>query len=125
MIHLAKHVHQRHLFYLALFYQAVKDFTAQASGLQETLYMAAMASASLVSGAAVRRFGRPILWLGAGMAVSATSASLLVGLTPQSSMRSWLPFTLGSALGAGACLQLPFMIVTSLLDGNERIMGSK
>ena len=121
---LAEYIYCRHLFYLALFYQAVKDFTAKSSGLQETMYMAAMVSASLASGAAVRCLGRPILWLAVGTTISATAASLLVGLTPHSSVRSWLPFTLGSALGVGASLQLSFAIVASLLEGNERIMGS-
>lgn len=124
IMNLAKSTRYRHLFYLALFYQAVKNFTAKAMGLQETMYMATMASSSLASGAAVRYFGRPLLWLGIGTAVSATAATLLIGLTPHSSMHSWLPFTLGSALGAGACLQLPFVIVASLFEGNERIMGS-
>ena len=86
--------------------------------------MAAMASGSLVSGVAVKHFGKPILWLGTGMAVSATAASLLIDLTPQSSMRHWMPFTLGSALGAGIGLQLPFGIVADLPEGNERITGS-
>lgn len=86
--------------------------------------MAAMASASLVSGAAARHFGGPILLLGVGTAVSAIAALLLVGLTPSSSIRSWLPFTLGSALGIGTSLQLPFSIVASLFRGKERINGS-
>lgn len=86
--------------------------------------MAAMASASLASGAAVRRFGRTNLWLGICTALFATAASPLVGLTPHRSMVSWLPFTLGSALGAGGSLQLPFGIVASSLEGDERIAGS-
>lgn len=121
---IVEYVHHRHLFYLALFYQAVKNFTAKASGLQETVYMAALASASLASGAAVRCFGRHILWLGVSTAVFATAALPLVGLTPHRSIVSWLPFTLGSALGAGGSLQLPFGIVASSLEGNERIAAS-
>lgn len=65
-----------------------------------------------------------ILWLGVSTAVLATAALPLVGLTPHRSIVSWLPFTLGSALGAGGSLQLPFGIVASSLEGNERIAAS-
>ena len=84
-----------------------------------------MTSASLISGAATRHFGRTRSWMAGGIAIFGTAASLLVGLSPHSTMQSWLPFTMGSAFGAGISLQLPFVIVTSELEDEYRVAGSK
>lgn len=83
-----------------------------------------MTSASLISGAATRHFGRTRSWMGGGLTIFGIAASLLIGLSPHSIMQSWLPFTMGSAFGAGISLQLPFVIVTSELEDEDRITDS-
>ena len=89
------------------------------------MYMFTLTLASLISGTAIRRFGSTKSWMGIGIAIFAISSLLLTGLKRSSTVLRWLPFTLGSALGAGICLQLPFVIVASELGDKDKITGSK
>lgn len=80
---------------------------------------------SFISGIVARRSKRIKSWISVGIIFFAIAAWFLTGLRPQSTMQRWLPYVIVGAFGAGTSSQLPFVVVTSVLEAKDKVSGSK
>lgn len=71
------------------------------------------------------RFDRVKSWISVGILLFAIGAWFLTGLHPKSTMQRWLPAVIVGAFGAGTCIQLPFVVVTSALEAKDKVTGSE
>ncbi|KAH8808301.1 major facilitator superfamily domain-containing protein [Xylogone sp. PMI_703] len=113
-----------HIFYLPIYFQAIKGTTAEGSGIRTIPYLGTIIVSSIVAGALVTTFGqfKPFMIIGA--AIFTVSAGLLYTLRVSSNVAKWVCYQLLAGFGAGGGIQLPFIAVQTVLNNNDMPTGN-
>ncbi|MCJ1478647.1 hypothetical protein MMC13_007328 [Lambiella insularis] len=113
-----------HIYFLPFYFQAVKGTTAEQSGIRTIPYLVSITIASIVVGGSVTKFGwyTPFMWVGA--AVFVIGAGLLYTLQVDSSAGMWIGYQILAGLGAGSCIQIPFISVQVVLSKKDMPTGN-
>ncbi|KAJ3995103.1 MFS general substrate transporter [Lentinula boryana] len=112
-----------HIYYLPLYFQAVKDISAVGSGIRLIPYLVFNTLVAILMGMYVNRTGYYyyLLWIGATFYT--VGSGLLSTLNVNSSTAQWLSFEIITGLGRGSG-QIPFVAVQVVLTAEEVPIGS-
>lgn len=130
------------MFYLPFYFQAVKDTSAEGSGIRCIAYLVSNTLAAIVVGGTItvigvcefisRNFGSlkfiltvsdtPFMWFSG--AVFTVGAGLLYTLKVDSPAAVWIGYQLLAGIGAGAGVQIPFIAVQVVLDEKDMPTGN-
>jgi hypothetical protein len=113
-----------HIFYLPFYFQAVKDTSAEGSGIRCIAYLVSNTLASIVVGGTITAIGfyTPFMWFSA--AIFTVGAGMLYTLQVSSPISHWLGYQLIAGIGAGAGIQIPFIAVQVVLDEKDMPTGN-
>ena len=113
-----------HIYYLPFYFQAVKGTTAEGSGIRTIPYLVSITLASIVVGASITIFGPyvPFTWFGS--AVFTIGAGMLHTLKVDSSASKWIGYQILAGVGAGTCVQIPFIAVQVVLSKKDMPTGN-
>ncbi|KAH8592475.1 putative major facilitator superfamily transporter [Bisporella sp. PMI_857] len=113
-----------HIFYLPFFFQAVKNTTAEGSGIRTIPYLASIIISSLVVGGGITVIGWYMPFMIFGGVVFTIGAGLLYTLHVSSGAAAWIGYQLVCGFGAGAGIQIPFIAVQVVLSSKDIPTGS-
>ncbi|KAF4629471.1 hypothetical protein G7Y89_g8680 [Cudoniella acicularis] len=113
-----------HIYFLPFYFQAVKDTTAEGSGIRTIPYLASIIVASIIVGAGITTIGTYKPFMICGAAVFTVGAGLFYLLKVDSSAGKWIGFQLLSGFGAGAGVQIPFIAVQVVLNAKDMPTGN-
>jgi len=113
-----------HIFYLPFYFQAVKGTTAEGSGIRTIPYLVSITISSVAVGGCITALGwyTPFTWTGA--AIFAAGSGMLCTLKPSSSAQMWVGYQILAGIGAGACVQIPFVAIQVVLDKKDIPSGN-
>ncbi|EGP91874.1 unnamed protein product [Zymoseptoria tritici ST99CH_3D1] len=113
-----------HIYYLPFYFQAVKGATAEQSGIRTIPYLVSITLSSIVVGATITTFGpyNPPMWFGG--VVFCIGSGLLYTLHPSSNPGHWIGYQILAGIGAGACVQIPFIAVQVVLSEKDMPIGN-
>ncbi|KAF2171276.1 hypothetical protein M409DRAFT_63625 [Zasmidium cellare ATCC 36951] len=113
-----------HIYYLPFYFQAVKGVGAEASGIRTIPYLVSITLSSIVVGAAITIIGpyNPPMWIGSVIFV--IGCGMLYTLKVNSSTGTWIGYQILAGVGAGACVQIPFIAVQVVLPEKDMPVGN-
>jgi hypothetical protein len=113
-----------HIFYLPFYFQAVKGTTAEGSGIRTIPYLVSITLSSIVVGGSITALGwyTPFTW--AGAAIFAVGSGMIYTLKPFSSAGMWIGYQILAGVGAGACVQVPFVAIQVVLNKKDIPSGN-
>ncbi|KIW09810.1 hypothetical protein PV08_11911 [Exophiala spinifera] len=113
-----------HIYYLPFYFQAVKGTSAEGSGIRTIPYLVSITLSSIVVGGSITVLGPyvPFTWFGS--AVFAVGSGLLHTLKVDSSTGTWIGYQILTGVGAGACVQIPFIAVQVVLTKKDMPVGN-
>lgn len=113
-----------HIYFLPFYFQAVKGTTAEESGIRTIPYLVSITISSIVVGASITTLGPyvPFTWFGS--AVFAVGSGMLYCLKVDSSTGTWIGYQILAGVGAGACVQIPFIAVQVVLPKKDMPVGN-
>ncbi|KAL6243104.1 hypothetical protein RBB50_010204 [Rhinocladiella similis] len=113
-----------HVYYLPFYFQAVKGTSAEGSGIRTIPYLVSITLSSIVVGGSITVLGPyvPFTWFGS--AVFAVGSGLLHTLKVDSSTGTWIGYQILTGVGAGACVQIPFIAVQVVLTKKDMPVGN-
>jgi len=113
-----------HIYFLPFYFQAVKGVNAEQSGIRCIPYLVSITLSAGVSGAIITYFGpyNPMLYI--GTIIFTVGCGLLHTLTPDSSTGQWIGYQLLAGIGAGTCVQIPFLAVQVVLEEKDMPVGN-
>ncbi|KAK4096469.1 MFS general substrate transporter [Parathielavia hyrcaniae] len=104
------------VYYLPLWFQAVKDASAVGSGIMNLPMLVSMVLCSVAAGAAVTLWGYYTPFMIAGGAVSAVGYGLTLMFEPDTDTPTWIGYQIIIGAGVGIGFQQPLMAVQTVLD---------
>lgn len=104
------------VYYLPIWFQAVKDASAVGSGIMNLPMLVAVVLLSVVAGAAVTIWGYYTPFIIAGSALSAIGFGLTTTFTPDTGSAAWIGYQIIIGAGIGIGFQQPLMAVQTVLD---------
>ena len=109
---------------MPFYFQAVKNTSAEGSGIRCIAYLVSNTLASIVVGGSITVIGiyTPFMWFGA--AVFTIGAGLLYTLQVDSPASKWIGYQLLAGIGAGAGVQIPFIAVQVVLSEKDMPTGN-
>ncbi len=112
------------IYYLPFYFQAVKNTSAEVSGVRILPYLVAVFSTALVTGSCITAFGHyvPLMWLGA--AVLTVGCGLIHTLGLVSSEGQWFGYQVIAGIGFGMAFQIPYSVVHVVLPAEDVPMGN-
>jgi len=113
-----------HVYYLPIWFQAIKDKSAIGSGISMIPYMLTNAFFSLAAGILVSKnglFAPPAI---IGCAIGTVGSGLLATLQPSTSAATWAGFQLLVSTGLGMAIQQGFAAVQATLPLHEVPLGT-
>ncbi|KAI5205377.1 putative major facilitator superfamily transporter [Aureobasidium subglaciale] len=113
-----------HIFYLPFYFQAVKNTSAEGSGIRCIAYLVSNTIASVIVGGTITVIGvyAPFMWFGA--AVFTVGAGMLYTLEVGSPAARWIGYQLLAGIGSGSAIQIPFIAVQVVLDEKDMPSGN-
>ncbi len=113
-----------HIYYLPFYFQGVKGTSAEQSGIRCIPYLVSITLASIVVGGLITGWGpyNPPMW--AGVVVFCVGCGMLSTLKVGSSEGEWIGYQILAGVGAGACVQIPFIAVQVVLDEKDMPIGN-
>jgi MFS family permease len=111
-------------YYLPIWFQAVKGYSAIQSGVAMIPYVAANAIASLLAGFFVSRNGYFTAPAILGCAIGTVGCGLISTITPSSSSGAWIGFEILASAGIGLAIQQGFSAVQIVLPLDEVALGT-
>ncbi|OAP60974.1 hypothetical protein AYL99_05978 [Fonsecaea erecta] len=113
-----------HIYFLPFYFQAVKGTTAEGSGIRTIPYLVSITISSIVVGASITTLGPyvPFTWFGS--AIFAVGSGMLYSLKVHSSTGTWIGYQILAGVGAGACVQIPFIAVQVVLNKKDMPVGN-
>lgn len=113
-----------HIYYLPFYFQAVKGTSAEGSGIRCIPYLVSITLSSIVVGALITGLGpyNPPMW--AGVVIFTVGAGMLYTLKVNSPVGVWIGYEILAGVGAGACVQIPFIAVQVVLDEKDMPVGN-
>ena len=114
----------RHIYYLPFYFQAVKGTSAEGSGIRCIPYLVSITLASIVVGGLITALGpyNPPMW--AGVIIFTVGSGMIYTLKVSSSAGTWIGYQILAGVGAGACVQIPFIAVQVALDEKDMPVGN-
>lgn len=113
-----------HIFYLPFYFQAVKGTTAEGSGIRTIPYLVSITLSSIVVGGSITALGPYVPFNWAGSAIFAIGCGMLYSLKVNSGPAAWIGFQILAGIGAGACVQIPFIAVQVVLNKKDMPTGN-
>jgi MFS family permease len=104
------------VYYLPIWFQAVKDASAVGSGIMNLPMLVSMVLCSVVAGAAVTMWGYYTPFMLAGGAVAAIGYGLTIMFEPDTNTATWIGYQIVIGAGVGIGFQQPLMAVQTVLD---------
>ncbi|EAQ82879.1 hypothetical protein CHGG_11055 [Chaetomium globosum CBS 148.51] len=104
------------VYYLPIWFQAVKDASAVGSGIMNLPMLVAVVLCSVAAGAAVTIWGYYTPFIIAGSAVAAVGYGLTTTFTPETGSGMWIGYQILIGAGIGISFQQPLMAVQTVLD---------
>ncbi|KAF9047937.1 major facilitator superfamily domain-containing protein [Panaeolus papilionaceus] len=111
------------LFYLPIWFQAIKGDTAVESGIRLLPFIVACTAGSIASGAMVQRTGYYNPFLIAGTILTTTGSGLLTTLEPTSSSSRHIGYQFIAGFGMGIACQVPAIAVQNVLPMSDIPIG--
>ncbi|PPJ55452.1 hypothetical protein CBER1_02756 [Cercospora berteroae] len=113
-----------HIYFLPFYFQAVKGTTAEGSGIRCIPYLVSIVFSSIIVGATITLIGpyNPPMLL--GCATFVVGCGMLYSLNPSSSAGVWIGYQILAGVGAGACVQIPFIAVQVVLNEKDMPIGN-
>lgn len=113
-----------HIYFLPFYFQAVKGTTAEGSGIRTIAYLVSNTIAAIVVGGSITILGPyvPFLWIGS--ALFCVGSGLLQTLQVDSSAGKWIGYQILAGVGAGTCVQIPFIAVQVVLSKKDMPVGN-
>jgi hypothetical protein len=113
-----------HIYYLPFYFQAVKGTTAEGSGIRTIPYMVSITLASIMVGGFITTVGVyvPFTWIGS--AIFTIGAGMIYSLKVDSSAGEWIGYQILAGVGAGMCVQIPFIAVQVVLSKKDMPVGN-
>ncbi|KAI9664422.1 MAG: hypothetical protein M1829_005815 [Trizodia sp. TS-e1964] len=113
-----------HIYFLPFYFQAVKGTTAEGSGIRSIPYLVSNTIASIIVGAFITAKGlyTPFMWV--GTVIFTVGAGMLYTLSVDSDAGMWIGYQLIAGFGSGACIQIPFIAVQSVLNAKDIPSGN-
>lgn len=114
-----------HIYYLPIYFQAIKGTTAEGSGIRLIAYLVSNTIVSIIVGGAITAIGYyvPFMWLAA--AVFTIGSGLLITLKVDSSRATWIGYQVLTGAGSGIGIQIPFTAVQVVLSAKDMPSGSE
>ncbi|KAI1176629.1 MFS general substrate transporter [Nemania sp. FL0916] len=103
------------IFTIPLYFQAIKNVTPIASGVDYLPLILGNAVFIFVAGSLASRIGSPVPWLWSSSILMSIGAGLLTLLRPDTDTGRWVGFQLLFAIGSGLGFQQPFVITQTVL----------
>ena len=115
----------RHMYYLPYLFEAVREMLPQQAGLLSCAYLFSGSLSTLVSGAAITKYGiyAPFMWAGSLVFIAGSCTFLILG--QNSSVGELIGSQVLSGVGFGAATQIPFLAVQVVLSKADIASGSK
>ncbi|KAK3303064.1 major facilitator superfamily-domain-containing protein [Chaetomium strumarium] len=104
------------IYYLPIWFQAVKDASAVRSGIMNLPMLVATVLFSVVAGAAVTIWGYYTPFMIVGSAVAAVGFGLTTMFEPDTSSGVWIGYQIMIGAGIGVAFQQPLMAAQTVLD---------
>ncbi|KAL9090876.1 MAG: hypothetical protein Q9165_005084 [Trypethelium subeluteriae] len=113
-----------HIYYLPIYFQAVKGTTAEGSGIRLIAYLVSNTIVSILVGGAITAIGyySPFMILAA--IIFTIGAGLLTTLQVDSSRATWIGYQVLTGAGSGIGVQIPFTAVQVVLDSKDMPSGN-
>lgn len=110
--------------FLPFYFQAVKGTSAEDSGIRTIPYLVSNTLASIVVGGIITWSGYyvPFLWIGSAIFVA--GCGVLTLLKVDDGPAKWIGYQLLAGVGAGACIQIPFISVQCVLNAKDMPTGN-
>ncbi|KAH8887522.1 MFS general substrate transporter [Thozetella sp. PMI_491] len=112
------------LYYLPLWFQAIKGDSAVDSGIHLLPQVIAIVIASIFTGILTSRVGYYTPFLIFGICISAVGSGLLTTLGIDTTMGQWIGYQILYGFGFGACAQAPNMAAQTVLARDEVSIGA-
>ncbi|KAL2114847.1 hypothetical protein VTJ04DRAFT_10510 [Mycothermus thermophilus] len=112
------------IYYLPLWFQAVKDASATRSGIMNLPMLISLILFSVIVGGIVTLWGYYTPFMIAGSAIAAVGYGLTTMFEPDSSAAVWIGYQIIIGLGLGIGQQQPLMAVQTVLDIEDVPTGS-
>lgn len=113
-----------HIYYLPFYFQAVKGTSAEGSGIRTIPYLVSMTMASICVGGFVTVVGLYVPFTWVGSAIFTVGSGLIYTLKVTSSASTWIGYQILAGVGAGMCVQIPFIAVQVVLDKKDMPVGN-
>jgi hypothetical protein len=113
-----------HIYYLPFYFQAVKGTTAEESGIRTIPYLVSITISSIVVGGSITALGPYVPFTWVGSAIFTVGCGLLHTLKVDSSAGTWIGYQILAGVGAGACVQVPFIAVQVVLHRTDMPVGN-
>ena len=113
-----------HIYYLPFYFQAVKGTTAEGSGIRTIPYLVSITLSSIVVGGAVTMLGPYVPFTWVGSVIFTLGCGMLYTLKVHSGVRTWIGYQILAGVGAGACVQIPFIAVQVVLSKKDMPIGN-
>jgi Na+/melibiose symporter-like transporter len=109
----------RHIFYLAFYFQAITGTTAEESGIRTIAYLVKIPVSSIIIGGFITLVEcyAPFMWYGS--AVFAIGAGMLYTLKVSSRNSHWIEYQIFAGIDTGAGVQIQFIAV-QVMSSTER-----
>ena len=115
---------QMHLYYLPIWFQAIKGDSAVTSGVHMIPYMAANALFSLLAGIFVTKIGYFAPPAIVGCAIGVAGSALLSTLHVDTASPKWIGYEILASVGLGIAIQQGFIAVQAVLRLDQLPMGT-
>ncbi|KAI1370172.1 MFS general substrate transporter [Hypoxylon crocopeplum] len=112
------------LYYLPIWFQAVKGDSAVESGIHLLPQVLALVVASILTGVLTSRVGYYTPFLILGICITAVGAGLLTTLRIDTTVGQWIGYQILYGWGFGACVQAPNMAAQTVLPRQEVSIGA-
>jgi len=112
------------VYYLPIWFQAIKGDSAIASGIHLLPQVIALVLASILTGILTTKIGYYTPFLLLGICITAIGAGLLTTLQINTTKAQWIGFQIIYGFGFGACIQAPNMAAQTVLPKEEVSIGA-
>lgn len=111
------------LYWIAIWFQAVKGTSAVRSGINTIPMVLSLVVLSIASGGIVRRTGYYVPPMYLGVVLISVGAGLMTTFTPQTSTGKWIGYQILFGAGIGASMQQPSLAAQNTLDKHDISIG--
>ncbi|KAF2464016.1 MFS general substrate transporter [Lindgomyces ingoldianus] len=112
------------IYYLPVWFQAVKGTTAVESGIRNLPLILGLVIVSIISGIGVTVIGYYAPFMIASSIVSSVALGLMTTFTPDNGSNQWIGYQAMAGIGVGLGVQQPLIVVQSVLPLSQVSIGT-